>query len=104
MEEAIASGVCSYNVSGIASPDVRPILRAAVALFRRHQEAKEGWRAAEAQLAERQIVERAKASLIRERRIGEPDAYRWLRGQAMQRGERIVETAARILREREGKA
>lgn len=104
MEEAIASGVCSYNVGGLAPADMRPILRAAVALFRRYQLAADGWRAAEAQLAERQVIERAKASLIRERRIGEPEAYRWLRGQAMQRGERIVDAAARMLREREDKA
>ncbi len=60
MEEAIVSGVCSYNVSGLASLDVRPILRAAVALFRQHQEATDGWRAAEVLLAERQVIERAK--------------------------------------------
>lgn len=104
MEEAIAAGVCSYNVAGMAPPDVRPLLRAAVALFRRHRDAADGMRAAESRLAERQAIERAKAALIRERRLTEPDAYRWLQRQAMRRGERIAEVAARLLRERESGA
>ncbi len=100
MEEAIAAGVCSYNVTGVAPLHVRPLLRAAVALFHRHRELAEELQAAESRLAERQVVERAKAALIRERRIAEPDAYRWLQRQAMRRGERIVDIAARLLQER----
>ncbi len=38
MEAAIAAGVSSYNVVGMPPPDVKPILRAAVALFRQHQQ------------------------------------------------------------------
>jgi two-component system, response regulator / RNA-binding antiterminator len=104
MEEAIAAGVCSSNVAEVAPPDIRPLLRAAVALFRRHRETAEGLRAAELRLADRRIIERAKAALIRERRLAEPEAYRWLRRQAMRRGERIVEVAARLLREQEEQA
>lgn len=104
MEEAIAAGVCSYNVAGVAPLDVKPLLRAAIALFRRHRDVAEGLHAAESRLAERHVVERAKAALIRERHLAEPEAYRWLRRQAMQRGERVVEVAARLLREREEQA
>ena len=100
MEEAIAAGVCSYNVAHVAPPDARPLLRAAVALFRRHREVADELRQAESRLAERQTIERAKAALIRDRRWPEPEAYRWLRRQAMQRGERVAEVAARLLRER----
>lgn len=41
MEEAISAGVPSYNALGMPPPDVNPILRAAVALFRRHQQAQD---------------------------------------------------------------
>ena len=34
MEEAIAAGVSSYNVVDTAFPDVKPIVMAAVAIFR----------------------------------------------------------------------
>ena len=89
MEEAIGAGVSSYNVLGVPPPDVKPILRAAAALFRHHQKQRADLREAEGRLREREIVDRAKAILIRERRIGEPDAYRWLRTRAMATGRRI---------------
>ena len=37
MEAAIAAGVSSYNVVGATLPDVQPIVRAAIALFRRYR-------------------------------------------------------------------
>ena len=104
MEEAIGAGVSSYNVLGVPPPDVKPILRAATALFRRHQEARDGQVQAETQLKEREIVDRAKAILIRERRLGEPEAYRWLRKQAMTSGKRIADVARILVREKEGAA
>jgi len=97
MEEAISAGVSSYNVLGVPPPDVKPILRAAAALFRHHQTARSELRQAEGRLLEREIVDRAKAILIRERRIGEPDAYRWLRTRAMATGRRIPDVARDII-------
>src|SRR5215831_321017 len=38
MEEAIAAGVSSYNVANTAFPDVKPIVMAAVAIFRKYQQ------------------------------------------------------------------
>jgi two-component system, response regulator / RNA-binding antiterminator len=97
MEDAINAGVSSYNAVGLPPPDVKPILRAAVALFRRHQAATTELKQAESRLQERAIVDRAKALLIRQRRISEPDAYRWLRRTAMSRGRRIVDIAREVL-------
>lgn len=102
MEEAIGAGVSSYNVLGVPPPDVKPILRAAAALFRRHQDALDGQANAETKLHEREIVDRAKAILIKERRLGEPEAYRWLRKQAMTSGKRIAEVARALVHEKEG--
>jgi response regulator NasT len=104
MEEAIGAGVSSYNVLGVPPPDVKPILRAATALFRRHQEARDGQAQAETRLKEREIVDRAKAILIKERRLGEPEAYRWLRKQAMTSGKRIADVARTLVHEKEGTA
>src|SRR4051794_14640238 len=104
MEAAIGAGVSSYNVLGLPPPDVKPILRAAVALFRRHQSAQDGLRQAEIKLQERVAIDRAKAILIKDRRMGEPEAYRWLRRQAMASGKRIAEIAQDLVRNREGNA
>lgn len=102
MEEAISAGVSSYNVVGTPPPDVKPILRAAVALFRQHQETRAALHSAEARLLERTVIDQAKARLIRSRRCSEPDAYRWLRRAAMTSGRRIVDVARQVLQEGEG--
>ena len=102
MYEAIRAGVCSYNVAAMLPPDVKPILRAAVALFREHQQVREELRQAETRLVERLTIDRAKAILIRQRRVAEPEAYRWLRRQAMTRGRRIADIARDIVEQEEG--
>lgn len=102
MEEAIGAGVSSYNALGVTPPDVKPILRAAVALFRRHQQAQCDLREAEGRLLERVTIDRAKALLIRQRNLSEPDAYKWLRRQAMRSGRRIIEVASDLVQEQGG--
>lgn len=79
MEAAIGAGVSSYNVADTPPPDVKPILRAAVALFRQHQQTRAALHSAEARLHERTIVDQVKARPIRDRRLSEPEVYRWLR-------------------------
>lgn len=101
MEEAIGAGVSSYNVLDTPPPDVKPVLRAAVAVFQRHRRVRDELDRAEKKLAEREMIDRAKAILIRERRLAEPAAYAWLRRQSMARGKRIVEIAEGIIRERQ---
>ena len=97
MEEAIAAGVSSYNVVGHALPDIRPIVRSAVALFRRYQKLQEELVRAETDIRERNAVERAKAVLIRTRRMTEPEAYRWLQRQAMSQARRLTDVAAELV-------
>jgi response regulator NasT len=97
MEAAIEAGVSSYNVVGAALPDVKPIVETAVVMFRRYRQIETELRKAEASLKERALIDRAKALLIQERRMSEPDAYRWLRRQAMDRGRRIADVAADLL-------
>jgi response regulator NasT len=97
MEEAIRAGVSSYNVLGVPPPDVKPILRAAAAMFRQHQTARAELRKAEKRMREREVVDRAKAILIKERRMTEPDAYRWLRTRAMASSRRIPDVAQEIV-------
>jgi response regulator NasT len=104
MEEAIGAGVSSYNAQGVKPPDVKPILRAAAALFRRYQQSQDELKHAEARLQERAVIDRAKAILIKDRRLSEPDAYKWLRKSAMSKGRRILDVAADVIRDREGTA
>jgi two-component system, response regulator / RNA-binding antiterminator len=97
MEEAIAAGVSSYNVVGAAFPDIKPIVTAAVAIFRRHQRVADDLSRAQARLIERETINRAKSLLMRERHFDEPRAYRWLQRRAMKESRRIGEIAADLL-------
>jgi response regulator NasT len=104
MEEANNAGVSSYNAIGMPPPDVKPILRAAVALFLRHQQARDDLKEAEARLRERAVIDKAKALLIKQRRLSEPDAYKWLRRNAMSSARRIVDVASELIKDLEGNA
>jgi two-component system, response regulator / RNA-binding antiterminator len=97
MEEAIAAGVSSYNVVGVTMPDVKPIVAAAIAIFRRHRQIEQELAQAKATIEERRTLERAKAILMRRRGIAEPEAYRWLRRKAMNESRRIADVAAELI-------
>jgi response regulator NasT len=97
MEEAIAAGVSSYNVVSAALPDVRSIVMAAVAIFRKYQQVSADLHKARTSLMEREAVDKAKALLMRRRNIDEPQAYRWLRRKAMNENKRIAIVAAELL-------
>jgi response regulator NasT len=97
MEQAIAAGVSSYNIVGASLPEMKPILRMAVAMFQRFRSLEAELHKAEASLDERKLVDRAKAKLMRQRNISEPEAYGVLRRRAMDEGRRIPDIAAEIL-------
>ena len=93
-EEAIAAGVCSYNLSGVPLQDIKPIMASAIALFRRLRKVEDELAEAQALLAERRLMERAKAILMQGRKMTEPEAYRWLQKTAMNRNRKLVEVVA----------
>jgi len=97
MEEAIEAGVSSYNLVGAAVPDVKPIVQAAVAIFRRYQKLAGDLNKAEARLEERAIIQKAKTLLMQQRKMDEPRAHAWLRKRAMDRGKRMVDIATELL-------
>lgn len=99
MEAAVAAGVSSYNVVGAALPDVKPIVRTAVAIFERHRQLEAELRRAEGSLAERRLIDQAKSVLMKRRKMSEPEAYRWLQRRAMKSGRRMAEIAGELLDE-----
>lgn len=87
--EAIAAGVCSYNLSGVALADVKPIMASAIALFQRYHHVETELASARALLDERRQIERAKAILMKDRKMTEPEAYRWLQKKAMNESRKL---------------
>jgi response regulator NasT len=86
---AIGAGVCSYNLSGVALSDIKPIMASAIALFQRYHKVEEELALAKALLEERRMLERAKAILMRDRHMSEPEAYRWLQRKAMNESRKL---------------
>lgn len=103
VDEAIAAGVCSYNLSGISAQEVKPIMAAAIALFRRYRHVETELATARAQLEERRLLERAKAILMRHRNMSEPEAYRWLQRRAMNENRKLSQVAAELVQKEEGR-
>ena len=93
-EDAIAAGVCSYNLSGVALQDVRPIMASAVALFKRYRRVESELATAKAMLEERRLIERAKAILMQGQKMTEPEAYRWLQKKAMNENRKLAQVVA----------
>ncbi len=102
--EAIAAGVCSYNLSGVARQDVRPIMASAIALFRRYSHVESELAAAKALLEERRLIERAKAILMRDRKMTEPEAYRWLQRKAMNENRKLAQVVAEFVKQEDADA
>lgn len=100
-QEAIAAGVCSYNLSGVALEDVRPIMASAIALFQRYRHVETELAAAKALLNERRLIERAKAILMKNRKMTEPEAYRWLQKKAMNESRKLAQVVADFVAEEE---
>lgn len=101
IEQAISAGVSSYHVGGVSGDAIKPIMTAAIALFRRHQRSEDERQTAVASLEERRTIEKAKAALIRERGLSEPEAYRWLRSKAMKESRKLAAVAAEFVGKRE---
>jgi response regulator NasT len=97
VEQAIAAGVCSYNFSGVSARDIKPIVMSAIALFRRYRLVETELEETKAQLSERRLIERAKALLMRNRKMTEPEAYGWLRRKAMNQNRKIAQVARDLL-------
>ncbi len=97
MREAVAAGVVAYVVAGLAPERVRPIIDVAIARFEHEQSLRVELARAKGQLAERVVVDRAKALLMQRHGLPEPQAYARLRKTAMNQGLTIHEVARRLL-------
>lgn len=99
MEAAIAAGASSYHVRGAALPEIRPILRAAMAFFRHTQGLNARIAEAEGRIAARNTIEAAKRLLRTRDGLSEPAAHRLLQRRAMDQQRKLAEIAEALLRE-----
>lgn len=94
---ATQAGVTSYVVDGFDPARIRAILEVAVARFEVLQALHGELEQTRLELAERKLVDRAKALLIKHSGASEPEVYRAMRRAAMDRGVKLADIARQIL-------
>jgi response regulator NasT len=96
-DEATRAGVAAYVVDGLSPTRVRPVLEAAMTRFQLMQQLRSDLHKAQADLASRKTIDRAKGLLMKERGLDEPAAYNLLRKLAMDTGRPIGAVATDLL-------
>jgi response regulator NasT len=97
IREAVDAGVSAYVVDGLTAERVKPIIDVAVARFEQFQALRRELEETEGKLADRKLIERAKGILMKSAKLGEGEAYRALRKQAMDRNLQLVEVARQVI-------
>ncbi|MES2035972.1 MAG: ANTAR domain-containing protein [Pseudomonadota bacterium] len=96
-EEAVRAGVAAYVVDGLSPGRVRAVLEVAMSRFGLMNQLRQDLEKAQADLASRKTVERAKALLMKERGLEEDAAYKLLRKLSMDTGRPLGAVAADLL-------
>lgn len=96
-EAAVEAGVAAYVVDGLQENRVRPILEVAMSRFSVMQKMRTDLEKAQADLAARKSIERAKGLLMQERGMTEDEAFRMLRKLAMDTGRPLGAVATDLL-------
>ncbi len=97
IREAVAAGVSAYVVGGLSPERIRPIVDVALARFEETRALRTELDQARASLSERKLVERAKGLVMKFRNVNEDEAYSMLRKMAMDRNQRLAETAENVI-------
>ncbi|RDK11626.1 ANTAR domain-containing response regulator [Cupriavidus lacunae] len=97
IKAALTAGITAYIVDGLRAERVKTVLDVAYARFELDQQLRAELDATRLKLAERKVVERAKGLLMQARGLSEEEAYKRLRGMAMERGLKLVDAAQRVI-------
>jgi response regulator NasT len=96
-EAAVQAGVAAYVVDGLSARRVRPVLEVAMSRFQVMQGLRTDLAKAQADLAARKTIERAKGLLMKERGVEEETAYKMLRKLAMDSGRPLAAIASDLI-------
>lgn len=97
IQQAIEAGISTYLVEGINPEKVKPLIDVALAQFRSFQSVRRELQDTKQALEDQQVINRAKALLIRQKELGEEAAHSMLRRMAMQHNLRLVDVARTVI-------
>ncbi|GIT90097.1 two-component system response regulator [Jannaschia pagri] len=94
---ALNAGVSAYVVDGLTPTRIKSVLETAIARFHVMRQMQSELDAAKRALEDRKTIDRAKGILMRQRGIGEEEAYGLLRRTAMDQGRKVIEVAQALV-------
>jgi len=97
IREAIEAGVSAYVVNGLTEARIRPLVETAISRFQAFDQIRRERDEAQAKLADRKIIEKAKGLLMKSKGISEEDAYSTMRNAAMKQNRRLVDIAQVVI-------
>jgi len=97
IEAAVEAGVGAYVVDGLKKERIKAILATAITRFNTFSRLQSELQATKAALAERKVIDRAKAILMKAKGLTEDEAYALLRKTAMSQSRKISEIAQSIV-------
>jgi two-component system, response regulator / RNA-binding antiterminator len=97
VQAAIDAGVSAYVVDGLKKERVKSILDVTISRFHLFDRLQTELHQAKSALEERRVIEQAKAILMQQKSLSEPDAYVLLRRTAMNQNRKIAELARALV-------
>lgn len=97
MQQALQAGVSAYVIAGLQPQRLLPVLQVAIARFAQDRQLRGQLATAQSQLSERKQIERAKGLLMAAVGLSEEQAFAHLRKLAMDRSQRLVQAAERVI-------
>ena len=97
LQRALRAGVSAYVVAGLQPHRLASVLKVAIARFEQDKALREQLVQATEQLSSRRTVERATQILMRQAGLSEDAAHKQLRKLAMDRGEKLVQMADKVI-------
>jgi response regulator NasT len=94
---AVEAGVSSYVVDGLRQDRIKPIVEMAISRFAAFDTLRRERDEAQAKLADRKTIEKAKGLLMKRKGLEEEEAYALMRRTAMQQNRRLVEIAESVI-------
>lgn len=97
VQAAVDAGVSAYVVDGLRRERVKAILDLSISRFRAFDRLQRELSEARSALEDRKLIEQAKAIVMRQKGLGEQDAYALLRRTAMNQNRRIADLARALV-------
>jgi len=97
IEAAIDAGVSAYVVDGLRKERIKPILDTTISRFNAFNRLRQELDRTRQALEDRKIIDKAKGILMKNRGIGEEEAYALLRKAAMNESRRVAEVAQSLV-------